>query len=223
MCIRPAGPPSPRKLTDGLPARCRMFNTDQFFADVDRVIASFGEADRPRARQLIAELETIAARVPRSAELCHAYQARLYVKLEEFEQALIAVEKARLLMPLDDTLLILRGDIHRAAEEYGRALRDYGQVLQERPDSVTALMRRADMHQAQGQHAAALLDLEAALRHEPRSLRLIYRRGLVLVDLGRVAEAIAAFRSVARQSPASDLKRKARARLHELGTTDSDP
>lgn len=194
-----------------------MLSTDQFFSDIDRVIAGFGEADRPRARKLIAELDNVAAKVPRSAERCLAYQARLYAKLEEFEQALLAVEKALLLMPLDDNLLILRGDIHRSAEEYSRALGDYGQVLSRQPDSVTARMRRAELHQSQGHYADALADLNAALRHEPRSLRLIYRRGLVLVDLGRANEAVADFRSVARQSPTGELKRKARERLRELG------
>ena len=194
-----------------------MFSTDQFFADIDRVIGGFGEADRPRARRLIAELENVAARVPHAAERCHAYQAQLYLKLQEFEQALLMVEKALLLMPLDDNLLILRGDIHRTAEEYSRALQDYGQVLAARPDSVTARMHRAALNQAQGQYAAALADLNAALQHEPRSLRLIYRRGLVLVDLGQAADAVQDFRAVARQSPAGELKQKARERLRELG------
>ena len=199
-----------------------MLTTDQFFMDIDRVISGFGLADRPRARKLIAELDNVAARVPRSAERCLAYQARLYVKLEEFEQALITVEKAMLLMPLDDNLVILRGDIHRAADEFSRALQDYGQVLNQRPDSVTARMRRAEMHQAHGQYADALEDLNAALQHEPRSLRLIYRRGLVLVDLGRPNEALADFRAVARQSPTGELKRKARERLRELGATEDE-
>jgi tetratricopeptide (TPR) repeat protein len=127
------------------------------------------------------------------------------------------VEKALLLMPLDDELLILRGDIYRAAEEFSRALQDYTRVISVRPDSVTARVRRAEMRQAQGQYAEALGDINEALRHEPRSLQLIYRRGLILMDLGRPADALADFRAVARLSPEGDLRHKAQQRLKELG------
>ena len=51
----------------------------------------------------------------------------------EYEQALLAVEKGLLLMPQDDELMILRGDIYRAADEYSRALQDYTAVLKPGP------------------------------------------------------------------------------------------
>jgi len=191
--------------------------TDTFFADVEKVIAEFDGSDHSRLRTFIAELEHIAERVPRVAERCYAYQARLYAKLQEHEQALAAVERALQLMPLDDNLILLRGDIHRAAQEFSQALADYAHVLEVRPDSVTARMRLAEVHQTKGNYQAALQDLNEALKLEPRSLRLLYRRGLVLVDLHRSAEAIVDFKSVAQLSPDPDLKRKAEQRLRELG------
>lgn len=194
-----------------------MLSTDTFFADVEQVLAEAGAADRPRLRQLVAELEQMAVKLPRVADRCYAYQARLLIRLEEFEQALVTVEKALLLMPLDDELLILRGDIYRAADEFSRALQDYTHVLNVRPDSVTALMRRAEMRQSHGQFADALVDINQALRHEPRSLRLAYRRGLILMDLGRPADALVDFQAVARLSPDGALKQKAQQRLKELG------
>jgi len=113
--------------------------------------------------------------------------------------------------------MILRGDIHRAADEYSRALQDYTEVLNARPYSVTARVRRAELHQARGQFDEALTDVNSALKYEPRSLRLVYRRGLILMDLRRVKDAQADFQAVVRLSVDGDLKQKARERLRELG------
>ena len=194
-----------------------MLPTDIFFTDIEKVIAEFSDADRPRLRKMIEELDRIAERVPRTADRCYTYQARLYAKLQEYQLALAAVEKARQLMPLDDNLVLLRGDIHRQAQEYSQALQDYSDVLAEHPEAVTARMRRAEMLHANGEHARALEDINAALKHEPRSLRLLYRRALILIDLRRAVEAIADLKNVARLSPESDLKKKAEQRLRELG------
>ncbi len=194
-----------------------MLPTDTFFADVDKVILEFSDADRPRLRELIDELDRIGRRVPRVAERCYAYQARLFSRLDEFEQALACVERALQLMPLDENLIILRGDIHRQAADYSQALFDYSKVLEKNPEAVTARMRRAEIRQASGNLGEALADISAALRSEPRSLRLIYRRGLILADLRRTSEAIADFRAVARLSPDAELKTKAAQRLRELG------
>ncbi len=194
-----------------------MLPTDIFFTDIEKVIAEFSDADRPRLRKMIEELDRIAERVPRTADRCYTYQARLYAKLQEYELALAAVEKARQLMPLDDNLVLLRGDIHRQAQEYSQALQDYSAVLAEHPEAVTARMRRAEMLHANGEHAQALEDINAALKHEPRSLRLLYRRALILIDLRRAVEAIADLKNVARLSPEADLKKKAEQRLRELG------
>jgi tetratricopeptide (TPR) repeat protein len=194
-----------------------MFSTESFFADIEKVIAQVTEADRPRLRKMAEELDLIAAKVPRTADRCYAYQARLYAKLEEFELALAAVERALQLMPMDDNLVILRGDIHRKAHEYSQALQDYSQVVDAHPEAVTARMRRAEMLQARGEYEDALKDVTEALKHEPRSLRLLYRRAMILVDMRRAAEAMADLRTVARLSQDEELRRKAEKRLRELG------
>jgi tetratricopeptide (TPR) repeat protein len=194
-----------------------MPSIDRLFSTADQLLADADSLDRAQAELLVGELEASATSLPRFADRCYVYQARLLMALQAFEQALLAVEKALLLMPLDDDLLILRGDIYRAAEEYSRALQDYTRVLRQRPDSVTALLHLAEMRQMQGHFGEALIDINEALRHEPRSLRLFYRRGLILVDLGRAMDAMNDFQSVAQLSPPGDLKRKAQQRLRELG------
>jgi tetratricopeptide (TPR) repeat protein len=194
-----------------------MVPTDIFFADIELVIGAFTDADRPRARRLIDELERISTDVPRVADRCFAYQARLFARLQEYEAALAAIDRALALMPLDDHLLILRGDIHRQAQDFSKALMDYTTVLQNSPEAVTARMRRAEMRQVSGDYALALQDINDALKLEPRSLRLLYRRGLILIDLRRAPEALHDFKTVAQLSPDKDLKRKAEERLRELG------
>ncbi len=194
-----------------------MLPTDTFFTDLEQTIQDFTEADRPRLRKMITELENIANRVPRVAERCYAYQARLFAKIQEYEQALAAVERAVQLAPMDNNLVILKGDIYREAEEFSKALQNYSQVVDEHPEAVTARIRRSDIHQASGDYQKALEDINEALKHEPRSLRLIYRRGLILVNLLRPNEAIADFRTVRQLSPEPELKKKAQQRLRELG------
>lgn len=194
-----------------------MLPTDAFFSDLELVMAAAADADRPRLRKLTEELERIAERVPRVADRCYKYQAQLFTRLEEYELALTALDRALELSPLDDSLLILRGDIHRQMQEFSQALRDYTSVLETHPEAVTARIHRAEMLHAAGDLEQALKDVNDALRHEPRSLRLLYRRGLVLVDLRRAREAGADFRQVAQLSPDAELKKKAEQRLRELG------
>jgi len=194
-----------------------MLPTDTFFADVERVIAEYAESDQARMQLLVDELERIALRVPRVSDRCYAYQARLYAKMGHFVPAIAAVERALVSMPLDDNLRVLRGDIHRQAQEYSQAARDYMQVVEANPEAVTARMRLAEVHQARGDYETALSDIGEALKHEPRSLRLIYRRALILIDLRRANEAVADFRTVARLTPDEDLRHKAEQRLRELG------
>jgi protein O-GlcNAc transferase len=194
-----------------------MLPTDTFFADVEKVIAEYAEADRPRMKVLVDELERIAKRVPRVADRCYAYEARLYAQMHDFELAKAAIEQALRVMPLDDNWLVLRGDIHRQAEEYSQAAQDYARVLEANPEAVTARMRLAEVHQASGDCEMALREINEALKHEPRSLRLIYRRGLILIDLRRANDALADLKAVVRLSPDEDLRHKAEQRLRELG------
>jgi len=194
-----------------------MLPTDTFFSDIKLVIAAATAADRPRLWKLIEELDRVAERVPRTAERCYGYQARLYLVLQEYPAAMAAVEKALELMPMDEALAILRGDIHREAREYSQALKDYTEVLEEHPDAVTARIHRAELLQLQGDYPRALEDINLALKSEPRSLRLLYQRGVILSNLGRALEAIADLKNVVRLSPEADLKKQAKQRLRELG------
>jgi tetratricopeptide (TPR) repeat protein len=194
-----------------------MLPTDSFFADIDRVIVEFTDEDRPRVRKLIQALQLIADRVPASADRSYAYQARLFAKLQEFEQALAALDQAIQLAPLDDTLVVLRGDIHQQANDYSKALRDYTSVVDDHPEAVTARMNRADVLRATGSTDFALADINEALKHEPRSARLLYKRGLLLTDLRRMREAILDFRQVVQLAASAELRKKAQQRLRELG------
>jgi tetratricopeptide (TPR) repeat protein len=194
-----------------------MLPTDSFFTDIERVITDFAEADRPRVRKLIQELGLIAERVPSSADRCYAYQARLYARLQEFEQALVALDHAIQLAPFDDTLVVLRGDIYQQASNYSQALREYTSVVEDHPEAVTARMNRAEVLRAVGSLESALADINEALKHEPRSPRLLYKRGLLYVELRRVREALADFRQVVQLTPSTDLRKKAEQRLRELG------
>lgn len=194
-----------------------MLPSEDFFKDLEKVLAEFSDAERQRLRHMVNELDLMASRLPTVAEKCYAYQARLLAKLQEYPQALAAIDRAIALAPLDSQLIILRGDIYQEAQEYSRALRDYTEVLEANPEAVTARIRRADILMQTGDPAKALLDINEALKLEPRSVRLLYRRGLLLVEFRRVREAILDFKQVVQLSPDVDLRKKAEQRLRELG------
>lgn len=195
----------------------RMLPEDAFFRDVQGVIAAFDDAERPRARHLIQELELLAQRAPALSERCYEMQARLFARLSEYERALTAVDRALELAPLDTGLKVLRGEIYQEQEAFSAALREYSNVLDSEPNAVTARMHRAELHQINGDPARALTDIDDALRAEPRSARLLYRRAMILIDLRRPNDAVADLRQVIALSPETELRQKAQRRLGELG------
>ena len=198
-----------------------MLQTGEFFKDVERVIAGFTEADRGKMQALVEALENMARAqaTARTSDRCYALQARLYLKMGDFVLALAAVERALQVMPDQEDLLILRGDIHRQVQDYPQAVQDYSRALEVNDMAVTALMRRAETYlQNMDNPKAALEDMTEALKHEPRSLRLIYLRAQALVGLNRTTEAIADFLTVAQLCPKGEtLRNDAKERLRELG------
>jgi tetratricopeptide (TPR) repeat protein len=146
-----------------------MQTTDTFFADVEQVIASLGEADIARSRQMLAELEKIAQDLPRTAARCFAYQARLHSRLGEHDQALVAANRALARAPQDMSLLILRGRVQAEAGDLVKAIADYNQVLAANPEDVQALVQRGNAYRALGDPARARADYTAALHLEPGS------------------------------------------------------
>ena len=194
-----------------------MVPTDIFFKDVEKVLDTFADDNRTLARTMIETLDRTAQELPRVAEQCHTYQAKLYLKLKDFEAALVAIAQALEYAPNNPNLITLRGDIHRKAQDYQQALQDYSFAVELHPEAVTARLHRAEIRQTLGEPQTALDDINDALRLEPRDLRLLYRRGLIFVDLRRLGDALQDFRTVARLTPNPDLKRKAEERLRELG------
>lgn len=204
--------------------RNTMWSEERFFFDVESVLRRFDDPgaeqpDRGQARRLVQDLELLAEREPRLAERCYALQSRIYLKLQEYEQALHSVERALSLAPLNPGLIVLRGEIHQSQDSYSAALRDFSDALERNPDAVTARMHRAEIQLAGGDPMAALVDITNALRQEPRSARLLYRRGLILTDLRRAQEACADFKAAAQLATEPALRTKAQQRLRELGVS----
>jgi tetratricopeptide (TPR) repeat protein len=194
-----------------------MLPTNDFFADLAKVVAQFSEADQPKMQALVDELELIAHREPRVSDRCYAYQAKILAKMGYYEQALAAVERAVQLMPVDESLIVLRGDIHRLAKEDSQAARDYAEVVEKTPEAVTAWVKLSELHRAKGDPTAALRDITEALKYQPRGFPHIYNRALIYLDLRRANEAIADLTAVANWASDADLRRKAKERLQELG------
>ena len=144
-------------------------NTDTFFADVETVIAAFGEADVARIRQMLAELEKVASDLPHTAARCFTYQARLHSKLGEHEEAMHAIDRAVATAPNDPALRVMRGRMLAAAGRLLDAIAEYDRALAADPEAVQALVHRGNAYKALGDMARAHADYSAALNLEPGS------------------------------------------------------
>jgi len=155
-------------------------NTDTFFADVETVIATFAEADEPRIRQMLAELEKVASDLPHTAARCFTYQARLYSKLGEHRAAMTAMDRAVATAPSDSGLRVMRGRMLAAAGRLLDAIAEYDRALAAEPESAQTLVHRGNAYKALGDTARARADYTAALHLEPGSQPIKDR----LKDLG---------------------------------------
>lgn len=146
-----------------------MASTDILFSDVEMVIASFTEADVPRIRQMLAELEQIAIDLPKTAARCHSYRARLFSNIGQHADALAAINQAIDLAPKDHSRLISRGRIYANGGRHAQALADFDRALAGEPDSVQALVHRGNTYKSMGDVARARADYLAALNLDPGS------------------------------------------------------
>lgn len=146
-----------------------MSGTDAFFRDVEMVIASFTEADVPRLRQMLDELDNIGRDLPRTAARCHVYRGRLFSKLGEHENALAAINQAVARAPKDLSMLVARGRIYANGGRLAEAIADFNHVLAAEPDSLPALVHRGNAYKSLGDVARARADYTAALSLEPGS------------------------------------------------------
>ena len=101
-----------------------------------------------------------------------------YFKLEEYEQALIYIQRARLLDRNNTNITALEGRIHTGLGEYETAERIFQSILQREPYNLEAQFGLAELHAAMGNVENAIAGYQNALESDPYN-----RRGLLSVAL----------------------------------------
>ncbi|MFH9355530.1 tetratricopeptide repeat protein [Kitasatospora sp. NPDC017646] len=89
--------------------------------------------------------------------------------------------------------LILRGDSHQMAEEYGQALSDYAAALALQEEAVRAVRGRGETYRLLGRNEEALAEFTRALERDPDHVWTIGSRGQTYGAMGRYEEALADF------------------------------
>lgn len=111
---------------------------------------------------------------------------------------------------------ILRGRLHRHAEQYGPALADFTAALVLDPQHRDALVERAFTHEQAGNAEDALADLDRAVLLQPDRAWIHAVRGQAHLTAGRPAEALADFERAVELDPELDWALASRAELYRV-------
>jgi len=97
-------------------------------------------------------------------------------------------------------LLVMRGFAYEQMAQYARAIDDYGDVINLKPDAVQVYFRRGVAYRENGQYDRSLADLDVVFgsrSHPPPNFPFLFgERGIVNFALGRFADAAQDFAKV---------------------------
>ena len=97
-----------------------------------------------------------------------ARRGAAFAARQEFDQALVALNRACELAPQDPEYAYLRGRVYRQLKQPAAARADFDRSLKLKPDDVQALIARAELEVEAGERAQAQTDLDAADAVAPR-------------------------------------------------------
>ena len=128
--------------------------------------------------------------------LFYAVRARLLMKLDRYQDALVAVQEATKRSPRYAYAFRLRADIHWRMGKTEQALADLNTAEQLQPDDVYIFVKRAELLRSQGKWEAALRQLDRAVTINPKVSFAKTQRGGMLLLLGKWEEALQQFAQV---------------------------
>ena len=116
-------------------------------------------------------------------------------------EALAALDRCLVLVPREETVLQLRGEVKFETHDMDGAQADFAAVLAVNPDAVQALLYRGVALSALQRPDEALAAMDRAALLAPRRAEIPFNRGVMLESLGRADEALAAYDAAIRINP----------------------
>jgi tetratricopeptide (TPR) repeat protein len=110
---------------------------------------------------------------------------------QQFDQALVALNRACELAPTDPEYAYLRGRVYRQLKQPDAAKADFDRALKLKPDDVEVLLARAELEVGRGDKAPAEADLDAADAAAPKQADMRFQMAGVYERLDRLTPAIA--------------------------------
>ena len=109
---------------------------------------------------------------------------------QQFDQALVALNRACELAPQDPEYAYLRGRVYRQLKQPDAAKADFDRALKLKPDDVEVLMARAELEVERGDKAPAEADLDAADAASPSQADVRFQMAAVYERLDRLTPAV---------------------------------
>jgi serine/threonine-protein kinase len=89
---------------------------------------------------------------------------------------------------------MLRAAVYQQKKDYDKAIADYTQALNRRPDDASLLLDRGVCYAAEEKEDKALADFERAVQSEPKNARAWQLRGSLQSQMGNKEKALADFK-----------------------------
>jgi tetratricopeptide (TPR) repeat protein len=178
---------------------------DAALADLDAVIADEpGNVDALVLRGLIWQADKHdldkaerdfdkAIAVGSASPWAHFYKAMAANERGDFAAALVQLDLALKLSPLDARVRLAKGTVYENLGQWDKAIAVYDGVLRGNPQNAKALVNRAVARGNSGDYPGALADCVAALAIEPGNARAYRVRGAILANRDELIEAQAAY------------------------------
>jgi uncharacterized protein (TIGR02466 family) len=133
-------------------------------------------------------LSEATSRLPNEPKL-HVLLASALQDAGRIDAALAAVEKALLLIPHDQAVLLRRFDLIVVSGNWDRVAGDLEDARQAEPARPSVIAACAHLARSQGDPAKLLAACKAALAKQPSNTSALHYKAIALLMLGRTAEA----------------------------------
>jgi len=164
-----------------------------------------------------------------SPKLKEAYVglAHANLKLEKYDKALAACEKALKLEGDNVPVLLVRTAIHIANKTPQKAVEDLSKIILDYPNDISYYLKRGAVYQGLAQHQNAVADFTKAISIKKDDYFSYYQRAKSYESLSDFKAAIADYQKLKELSPydgrAMKLYDKAKERLYELNKESNNP